>query len=154
MKISEKEIPEKIKRRIGLSKMYCPLERKDKRKWGKIFDSTFDEIYSELEKLAKVRDYIQNKLDNNKIMWKDKNDKTAECMFCIINDITNVDLIQDVFNIIKKYKPVFTYAVVHQKKDGDGVFDIFRFSKFSYLEHCNRVISTKKKGIHIHDKDG
>lgn len=35
-----------------------------------------------------------------------------------------------------------------------GVFDIFRFSKFSYLEHCNRVISTKKKGIHIHDKDG
>jgi hypothetical protein len=145
MKISEDEIPEKVGRRIELSKLFYPLERKYERRWGRTFDSGFDQLHSELQELAEERQYFQDKIDHNTILWKDAVDGTAECMFCLINDATNLGTIQDVFQKIEKYKPVFTYAVVHQVKDGEGVFDIFRLSKFSYMEHCNRVRAPKRK---------
>jgi hypothetical protein len=66
-------------------------------------------------------------------------------MFCFIEDLTNLGSVRKVFSKIKKLNPIFTYAIVHQKKDGDGVYDIFRFSKFSYLEHCNRVRAKRIK---------
>jgi hypothetical protein len=144
MVIEAGEIPEKLKRRIELSRLFYPLERKDERRWGKLFDAEFAEIYQELQAVGAARDYTQEKVDRNKFMWKDKNDGTSECMFCLIEDITALDNVPDIFDKIKVYTPVFTYAIVHQKKDGDGVFDIFRFSKFSYLEHCNRVRSPRR----------
>jgi len=79
------------------------------------------------------------------VLWLDPVDSKAECMFCSIYDITDLDLVASIFDKIKKYSPVFTYCFVNQKKDGEGVFEIFRFSKFSYLEHCNRVKSPKSK---------
>ena len=41
--------------------------------------------------------------------------------------------------MIEIYNPTFTYAIIHQWKEGEGTYDIFRLSKFSYFEHCNRV---------------
>ena len=60
-------------------------------------------------------------------------------MFIYIEDSMKMDSFIEVYEKIKKYSPTFTYSFVTQKKEGEGVFDIFRFSKFSYLEHCNRV---------------
>ena len=60
-------------------------------------------------------------------------------MFSYIENAMQLELFIELFNNINEYSPTFTYAFVNQEKDGNGVFDIFRFSKFSYLEHCNRV---------------
>jgi len=144
METIKKKLPKRIQRRIELSNMFYPLERNDERKWGKIISSETKNIFDYLKELAIKKNYIQEKVDPNKIIWKEK-DGSIESMFCFIEDITNLKSVRKVFSKIKKLKPIFTYAIVHQKKDGDGVYDIFRFSKFSYLEHYNRVRAVGKK---------
>ena len=84
-------------------------------------------------------DYFSKSIEGKYILWSERDKPNIECMFCLIDDITNIELLMELLRKIKIFSPIFTYAFVHQKKDGDGVFDIFRFSKFSYLEHCNRV---------------
>jgi hypothetical protein len=146
MSTINKRLPKRIRRRIELSNIFYPLERKEERKWGKIFSSEIKNIYDYLEKIAIEKNYIQEMVDTNKIIWKEKNG-SIESMFCFIEDLTNLESVRKVFSKIKKLNPFFTYTIVHQKKDGEGVYDIFRFSKFSYLEHCNRVRVVGKKRI-------
>ena len=143
--MQEKEIPERIKKRIELAGLFYPLERKYERRWGKLFNSGFDQTAAELNSLSGKFNFNQNMPEENTVLWLDPDDGKSECMFCLIDDITRLDLATGIFDKIKKYSPHFTYAFVNQKKDGEGVFDIFRFSKFSYLEHCNRVKSPKSK---------
>jgi hypothetical protein len=143
--MKENEIPERIKKRIELAKLFYPLERKYERRWGKLLNSGFDRIAEELNSLSNNLNFNQKVPEENTILWLDPGDNKAECMFCLIYDITDLDLVASIFDKIKKYMPVFSYGFVHQKKDGEGVFDIFRFSKFSYLEHCDRVKSPKSK---------
>ncbi len=145
MNLSEEQYPEKVQRRIALSKLFYPLERKHQRRWGKIFDSGSETIYEAFQEVAEAKNYRQEKLDANKILWRDSKDDSAECMFCLIDDVTDIDAICDVYDMIKQYNPFLTYTIVHQVKDGEGQFDIFRFSKFSYLEHCNRVRSPLRR---------
>ena len=149
MSTIEKKLSKRIKRRIELSKIFYPLERKEERMWGKVFNWGITNIFEYFDELAVKKNYKQEKVDSNKIIWKEK-DNSIECMFCFIQDITNLKLVKNVFSKISRIKPVFTYAIVHQRKDGEGVYDIFRFSKFSYLEHCNRVRSTVKKRTKNH----
>ena len=144
MNTTKRKLPKRIQKRIELSDMFYPLERKEERKWGKIFSSEIKFIFDHFKELAITKNYIQQKVDPNKIIWKEK-DGSIESMFCFIEDLTNLGSVRKVFSKIKKLNPIFTYAIVHQKKDGDGVYDIFRFSKFSYLEHCNRVRAKRIK---------
>lgn len=137
-----KKLPKRIQRRLELSGFFYPLERKVERKWGKIFSSETKDIFDYFEELATSKNYIQERVDPNKIIWKEKNG-SIECMFCFIEDLTKLQSVRKMFSRISKFNPIFTYAIVHQKKDGEGVYDIFRFSKFSYLEHCNRVKSAR-----------
>ena len=143
--MQEKEIPEKIKKRIELSGLFYPMERKYERRWGKTLNSGFEQTLAELQSLSNNLNYNQKVPEENTVLWLDPDDGKSECMFCLIDDITKLDLVAGIFDKIKKYSPLFTYAFVNQKKDGEGVFDIFRFSKFSYLEHCNRVKYVKSK---------
>lgn len=145
MNINENNLTEEIKRRIELAKLFYPLERKVEKRWGNIFNSSFETILQKFAEIAVEKDYIQELMDVQTILWRDSNSNSAECMFSLIFDITNLNLVIDIFDKIEEYNPTFTYAIVHQKKDGEGVFDIFRFSKFSYLEHCNRVRAPKSK---------
>ena len=143
--MQESEIPERIKKRIKLAGLFYPLERKYERRWGKTLNSGFDETVVKLQSLSDDLNFNQKVPEENTVLWLDTDDGKSECMFCLIDDITKLDLVTGIFDKIKKYSPQFTYAFVNQKKDGEGVFDIFRFSKFSYLEHCNRVKYVKSK---------
>jgi hypothetical protein len=143
--MQEKEIPERIKKRIKLAGLFYPLERKYERRWGKTLNSGFNQTLAELQSLSNNLDLNQSVPEEDTVLWLDPDDGKSECMFCLIDDITRLDLVVRIFDKIKKYSPHFTYAFVNQKKDGEGVFDIFRFSKFSYLEHCNRVKFVKSK---------
>ena len=132
-------IPKALKKKIELSKLFYPLVRKLQRRLAKILVSGHEETIKYLSAMAKSMNYIPVVSKDKYILWNSSEKSNTECMFYVINDITNINFLRDLFKIIKKYSPIFTHAFVHQKKDGEGVFDIFRFSKFSYLEHCNRV---------------
>jgi len=118
--------------------MFYPLERKEERKWAKIFNSSFEVVVDAFKSKSLEMNYEQ-KIFKNTIFWHQKSITEPECMFCFIKDISDFNNVFSIFKHIKKYKPFLTYAIVHQKKDGETTYDIFRFSKFSYLEHCNRV---------------
>lgn len=137
-------MPENVQKRLELFQMFYPLERKYERRWGRTFDSTFDEIVPVFSEQAIEKGYEQKTVEPQTILWQNPNDGSVECMFCFVVDASNFDQVQNIFTQIKKHKAYLTYAIIHQKKDGEGVFDIFRHSRFSYLEHCNRVKSTKK----------
>ncbi len=142
---STEDLPERIKRRINLSAMFYPLERKYERSWGNLFKSEFPDIVERFEELSIEKNYTQKHISNNTIIWQDVTDSNVECMFYFINDPTNFDSVFDLFKMINRYRSFITYAIVHQKKDGENCYDIFRLSKFSYLEHCNRVRYQLKK---------
>lgn len=133
------ELPENIKRRLNFFKMFYPLERKLERRWTKVFHSPFEEITEKFKEKSIEENYRQEVLQENLILWQDTVDKDTTCMFYFIQDTMDFKNVQNLFKYIDKYKPFLTYAIVHQRKDGEGIYDIFRFSKFSYLEHCNRV---------------
>ncbi len=145
MNVSKDELPEKIQKRIGLSGMFYPLERKYERRWANLFRSDFDKIVIGLAEHAGEKNYAQETISKNAVIWKDPDDKSVECMFYFIDDPSDLDSVMDIFKVIKKVQPFFTYAIVHQVKDGENCYDIFRLSKFSYLEHCNRVKYELKK---------
>jgi len=89
--------------------------------------------------------YQQKQLADHIILWHDVEDSSVECMFYFIPDPMDLNRVSNLYKTIGKYHPVFTYAIVHQKKDGENCYDIFRCSRFSYLEHCNRVRYPMKK---------
>ena len=132
-------IPEIIKKRIEIAKLFYPLERKFQRRLAKVLLEGFEKLTEYLNMLAEEKNFKQSIMNKKYIVWKHGRKNNIECMFCYVDNAMDLDMFVKIFDNIKKYSPVFTYAFVHQKKDGDTVFDIFRYSKFSYMEHCNRV---------------
>lgn len=137
--MKEKVLPKIVRKRIEISKLFYPLDRNEERKWARIFRNGLDSLFVKLEPEASKLGFVQELIQDNFILWKDPDSNTNECMFCIITDPSSFQSIQSVINRIEVLMPIFTYAIIHQEKDGEGIYDIFRLSKFSYLEHCNRV---------------
>ena len=136
-------LPEKVQRRIGLSGLFYPMDRNVERRWGRAMQAGFERIASKLQDEADELNYNQENPEENVIIWRDDSD-SVECMFYLIEDVMDIDQVSMVYDLIRKYDAFFTYAFVWQKKDGEHCYDIFRLSKFSYLEHCNRVYGVKK----------
>lgn len=78
-------------------------------------------------------------MKNKFILWREPGSASVECMFYFMRDATDLGSVMNCFKTIQQKNVFLTYAIVYQEKDGENVFDVFRASKFSYLEHCNRV---------------
>ena len=137
--MKKRVLPKIVKKRIEISKLFYPLARNEERKWARIFRNGIDSLFVKLESEAIKLDFVQDLVQDSFILWKDPGSNTNECMFCIITDATSFQSIKAVINRIEEFMPTFTYTIINQEKDGEGTYDIFRLSKFSYLEHCNRV---------------
>jgi hypothetical protein len=136
-------IPEHMQRRLELSGLFYPLERKYERRWGKTFASGWPAIIMKLEALADEMGYRQETVAPYAVVWYDQEKQDPECMFCMVDQPNEFEQVAHIFTHIRKLHPFFTYGIVHQAKDGEGTYDIFRFSRFSYLEHCNRIRAPK-----------
>jgi hypothetical protein len=112
-----------------------------KNKWGRIFSLPLPRIAEALAPLAE-RHGCRQEVKPDHILWFGKSKKPA-AMFCFITDPSELAQVKRVYSRITKLSPRVTFAVVHQKSDGNGVYDIFRFSEQSYLEHHNRVYYRK-----------
>jgi hypothetical protein len=139
------DVPEKVKKRLELFEMFYPLEKKTERRWAKIFKSHFMIIAQKFRELSVEKGYHQEDINDQLILWRDPENASVECMFYFVPDVTDLSTIHHCFEHIKQYDVYLTYIIVNQKKDGRNVFDIFRSSQFSYLEHCNRVKYPEKK---------
>jgi hypothetical protein len=139
----EGDIPAKLKKRLQLFRLFHPLDRKEERRWGKILEKDIKQLSGQLEKIAVSMEYTQEIIEDQFILWRDNEDSRAECLFCKVEDATDLAHIQGIFRLIGEYHPSVTYGFIRQTKDGDGIFDVFRFSRFSYMEHCNRIRSAK-----------
>ena len=133
------KINERTKRRLELFKLFQPLDQNSKRRWARIFNSSFYEITEALQHLALEKGYKQEILKNKLIFWEEKNTHDPECMFYFIDDSTDFACVSGLFKYIAKHKPFLTYVILRQLNEEENVFDIFISSKHSYLEHCNRV---------------
>jgi hypothetical protein len=140
-----KNLPAYVERRLNLAALFDTPSQTDKRRWGRLFASDLDAIQKSFSLLAKENGYTQQSGSKDTLLWYEENRSDAECMFCFIQDVSRLENIETIFKHIKTYHPFFTYAIVPQFKDGDGVYDIFRFSRFSFLEHHNRVRAPVKK---------
>jgi len=139
MNLTIKDQPIKIQRRLDLFAMFSPLERKYERRWAKLFMSDFNTKAKKFKELSIEKGYKQEEVNQQLLLWRNPKENSAECMFYFINNVSDFSSVYNCFKYIEQYKVFLTYAIVHQKKDGENDYDIFRFSHFSYLEHCNRV---------------
>ena len=64
-------LPEKVKRRIDLSKMFYPLERKHERRWGNMFKSDFKVNAERFRELSIEKKYNQNEISDHMIIWQE-----------------------------------------------------------------------------------
>ena len=141
--MKEESLPLTVKKRIAIAQLFESLKQNEKRKWARIFRDGLEILRSDLVQKARELELTQEIIDENYILWKNPKSGTNECLFYIIKDPAVFNELKDLVDMIEKLMPVFTYAIVHQRKDGENTFDIFRLSKFSYLEHCNRVKLTR-----------
>lgn len=131
--------PPQLENRLDLASLFDTPNHHHKHKWGRLFAKPIPVIEKEFSKLVDTDQYFQRNIAENSFGWYDKNSGKLECMFSVIKNATDLSIVGEVFELIKEFDPFFTYAIVHQKKDGEGCYDIFRFSRFSYLELHNRV---------------
>ncbi len=137
--MKETSLPKNVKNRLKIAKLFYPLDRTEERKFARIFNQGINELEKELELLASKLNFLQERFETKYILWKDPDSNIVESMFCIIKDPSKFSNIKHIINMIENINPTFTYAIVHQWKEGEGTYDIFRLSKFSDFEHCNRV---------------
>ncbi|MBN2174350.1 MAG: hypothetical protein JW731_09470 [Bacteroidales bacterium] len=138
------EIPEHIQRRIELSGLFYPLDRNNSRRWGTILKKGHESWVNKLAELAAEKNYQQGTdLSGRNMVWSDPASGKAECMFRWVKDPANLKDFETIYSDIQVIEPVFTYIFLNQVKEGVHCWDIFRMSKFSYLEHCNRIFTTK-----------
>ena len=145
MEPSLENLPEKVRKRLQLYNMFYPLERTPERRWARLFSSSFETICEGMVEKAEEYKYLQEAKKDEHLLWRDPDEKNVECMFYFFPDATSFDRLFELVQHIHDYNTPLTYVIVHQKKDGQGVYDIFRLSKFSWLEHCNRVRVPKRK---------
>jgi hypothetical protein len=117
------------------------LKGSKKHKWGRIFSLPLPRIGEALAPLAERHGFRQQ-VKKDYILWLGKSKKPA-AMFCFIADPSELAQVKKVYDRISLFSPRVTFAVVHQKADGPGIYDIFRMSERSYLEHHNRVYHRK-----------
>jgi len=134
--------PTQIDHRVELARLFDTPNYHHKLKWGRLFERPMTVIEKEFSNLVDATQFAQHNIAENSFGWYDQSTGKLECMFSIIKNAMDLTSIGEIFELVKEFDPFFTYAIVHQVKDGEGCYDIFRFSRFSYLEHHNRVYSS------------
>ena len=90
-------VPELVKKRIEIAKLFYPLERKLQRRLAKRLISGFNETANYLSGFAKEIGFIQKIDEENFIVWKNNNKSKNECLFCYIEDSAKLELFTELF---------------------------------------------------------
>ena len=105
--------------------------------WNNIINSGLKRFAEELDDLAGGFD-VSQEIEDSMVFWKN-DDNAVEAMFAYVIDPTDLKGIMHAFRLIKKRKVPVAFVFIEQRADGERMYDIFRLSEKSYLEHCNRA---------------
>lgn len=106
-------------------------------KWNRIIAAGFDSFAEELKRLSDDF-HVRQTVEGEYVFWTG-NDEKIEAMFAYLVDPTDLDAIIQCYSLIRDRQIHLTFAIIEQREDGSGMYDIFRLSETSYLEHMNRA---------------
>ena len=110
---------------------FPPQSRKS---WARMLEESIEKTKHQLSILAREHDCHQDDR-NNAILWKNKRGR-SEAMFSVYQNFPGIDDYIKIYDQIKLYKVPLTFLF---QKAQPGIFDIFRFSTRSYIEHNNQA---------------
>ena len=122
-------MPEGI--RQDLNGMFSSLSQQENREWAEAFSADAAMKFGEVSKQYNCT----QQTEEGSVLWLGEDDK-LEVMFLVIPDPEDLNSFRKIYELIGIKKCPLTYVVVPV---GKGVYDIFRLSLASYMEHCNRV---------------
>ncbi len=122
--------------------MFDDYSQTFKKKWGRIFHNGVISIENALRDEANKIGYTIQRSGRD-LLWVDRRN-TVEALFRFIPDPFNILLFQNIYQKIRKTNAPVAFVIVHQTVDGEGNYDVFRFSERSFLEHHNRARYRKK----------
>lgn len=114
--------------------MFADYGQTFKLRWGRVIFK--GELEEKLKEVSSEYGCSQA-IEKSDIIWKNEDNK-VEALFRYIDDPTQINALQDIYQTIKRLDCPISFIVVNQTPDGRGNYDIFKFSEKSYLQHHNR----------------
>ena len=105
-----------------------------RRKWLKLLLDSVDKAKNQLDILANDYDFSQT-TENEMVRWQNSN-KQTEALFYFTQNFPSLDDYIRIYDQIKIEKCPITFLFQRAHPE---VFDIFKFSARSYMEHHNQV---------------
>jgi len=105
------------------------------RGWVKLLEGPQEKVDRQLEVFARERDCRQE-ADGNIVRWLNQEGQT-EALFFLLPDPSDIDAFVTIYKEIKEH--LCPVSFVFLKCEEPGLYDIFRLSGRSYLEHHNQA---------------
>ncbi len=121
----------------SIDSMFRDYSQPFKLKWGRVFHGGLEAIEAALLHESEKHGCTMQRSGADFLWVNDRN--KPEAMFRFIPDPTDLSSLQSIYQKIKKMGVPITFVIVNQTVDGNGNYDIFRFSADSYLQHHNRA---------------
>ena len=123
--------------RRDLYGMFYPLKQAEKREWSEIVRLPSEEYVSRLaEKAAQFGCRQEN--DGEAVRWLGEAGN-LELMLFRIPDPGDLRTVQGIYATLAETSCPLAFAFVNQRGDHPDAWDVFHFSRLSYLCHGNRV---------------
>ncbi|MDH3292166.1 MAG: hypothetical protein OEO20_11020 [Gemmatimonadota bacterium] len=123
--------------RPDLYRMFYPLDRPAQNEWAEIVQLSQVDYVACLADKAQQYDCRQE-VSGDAIRWHGKAGN-LELMLFRIPDPGNLSAVRAVYAAIAEAECPIAFAFVNQRGDHRDAWDVFQFSRLSYLCHCNRV---------------
>lgn len=123
--------------RPDLYRMFYPLDRTEQNEWAEIVQLPHADYVACLADKAQVYDCRQE-VEEDAVRWFGKAGN-LELMLFRIPDPGNLRAVTAIYAAIADTECPIAYAFVNQRGDHRDAWDVFQFSRLSYLNHCNRV---------------
>jgi hypothetical protein len=117
--------------------MFYPLDKAAQDEWAETVRLPQKEFLSRLAAKARKFDCVQEET-NGAVRWQGQAGN-LELMLFRIPDPGNLESVQAVYQAIAEENCPIAYALVNQRGEHRDAWDVFHFSRLSYLCHGNRI---------------
>jgi len=117
--------------------LFSNMSRGDKNAWGRLFTAAPPEREKWLSEKARSFGCTQESKGGTYV-WRGR-DGDVRLMLVHVPDPREFDVVAGIYDDIAKHKPPLTFAIVNQRPDGGGEWDLFRLTPSRYMGHLNRI---------------
>ena len=117
--------------------LFTSMSREDKAAWGRLFTAGAADRLKWLAETA-GRHGCTQEAEGGTYVWRGR-DKKVRLMLVHVPDPRKLSVVAGIYDDIAKQEPPLTFAIVNQRPDGGGEWDLFRLSPSRYMGHFNRI---------------